>query len=140
MIATLRAESGLRPGLAARVDRRHRTGRSLRWVGGSLGVASVAAASLLLSRSTPPPGQITFAVDAPTGSGVSLVGDFNGWQTGELRLAPHGDRWELTMTLPPGRYRFAYVTDGGTWLADPTAAPVADDFGRPTSVLTVASH
>jgi 1,4-alpha-glucan branching enzyme len=83
-------------------------------------------------------GQITFALVAPASAGISLVGDFTGWETDRVRLTrAGGDRWEVTLHLPPGRYRFAYVTDGGEWLPDPEAAPVPDDFGRPTSVLTV---
>jgi len=101
----------------------------------------VTATAILTHDTAPMPGEVTFAVRAPTIAGVSLVGDFNEWETDRVRLTPKGkDRWEVTLRLPPGRYRFAYVTDGGDWLPDAEAAPVPDDFGRPTSVLTVASR
>jgi 1,4-alpha-glucan branching enzyme len=139
-IASLNAAVPVRPGLDRRTRQRAaRRTRSL-WAGGSLGAASVAAAALLLTHQGAPVGQITFAVNAPAGTGVSLVGDFNEWQPGRMRLTSRGDHWEVTLRLPPGRYRFAYVTDRGDWLPDPVAAPVPDDFGRPTSVLTVASQ
>jgi len=32
------------------------------------------------------------------------------------------------------------VTDDGTWLADPDAPPALDEFGTPTSVVTVTSE
>jgi hypothetical protein len=42
--------------------------------------------------------------------------------------------------LRPGRYRYTFIVDG-TWHRDP-AAPRAleDDFGTPTSVITVAQR
>ena len=46
----------------------------------------------------------------------------------------------MKLKLPPGRYRFAYVTDEGDWLRDADAAPALDEFGTPTSVITVASE
>jgi hypothetical protein len=55
-----------------------------------------------------------------------------------VRLVPDGEyKRTVTITLPPGRYRFAYETDEGQWLADAHAAPALDEFGTPTSVLTV---
>ena len=47
--------------------------------------------------------------------------------------------WTLDVPLPPGRYQYAFVVDGRRFVADP-AAPraVGDDFGQPTSVVTVA--
>lgn len=141
-VEQLRAGTSPRPGLPTRIARRSRRQRTRRWTGGSVGVLAMVALTAVLSHeATPRPGEITFAVRATTDAGVSLVGDFNEWQTDQVRLAPAGDdRWEVTLQLPPGRYRFAYVTDGGEWLPDPEAAPVLDDFGRPTSVLTVASQ
>lgn len=130
------------PGLSARTAVRARRDQTRRWVGGSAGVLAMLAVTAVLTHDAAPrPGEITFAVRAPTKAGVSLVGDFNEWETDRVRLTPKGkDRWEVTLRLPPGRYRFAYVTDAGDWLPDPEAAPVLDDFGRPTSVLTVASR
>lgn len=131
-----------RPGLPARTAKRARRDRTRRWAGGSVGILStVALTAVLTHQGAPIPGQVTFAVRAPTNAGISLVGDFTEWETDRVRLTQKGnDRWEVTLQLPPGRYRFAYVTDGGEWLPDPEAAPVLDDFGRPTSVLTVASR
>ncbi|HET9066624.1 MAG TPA: isoamylase early set domain-containing protein [Gemmatimonadales bacterium] len=141
-VEELRAAGPPHPGLPARTAARARQIQTRRWIGGSSGVLAVLTVTALLSHQTAPrPGEITFAVRAPADAGVSLVGDFNEWETDRVRLTPKGkDRWEVTLRLPPGRYRFAYVTDGGEWLPDAEAAPVLDDFGRPTSVLTVASR
>jgi hypothetical protein len=45
----------------------------------------------------------------------------------------------VVIPLRPGRYRYTFVVDGTRWSRDP-AAPRAleDDFGTPTSVITVA--
>jgi hypothetical protein len=40
--------------------------------------------------------------------------------------------------LAPGRYQYAFVVDGRRFLADPSAPrATGDDFGTPTSVVTV---
>ena len=110
-------------------------------MGSSAGAVSVALVAILVSQQGAPPGRITFDLEAGSATGVSLVGDFNDWDSNKVRLEPAGDdRWKVTLDLPPGRYRFAYVTDSGEWLADGDLAPALDDFGRPTSVLTVAEQ
>ncbi|MEZ4376889.1 MAG: glycogen-binding domain-containing protein [Gemmatimonadales bacterium] len=139
VVGALREGTAPRHGLVDRTRRRARRARlraRLSTAAGTLAIALVAV--VLLRPREAAAGQITFALNVPASSGVSLVGDFTEWETDRVRLTPAGgDRWEVTLQLPPGRYRFAYVTDGGEWLPDPDAAPVPDDFGRPTSVLTV---
>jgi hypothetical protein len=46
--------------------------------------------------------------------------------------------WTAVVPLTAGRYRYAFLVDGVSWLADP-AAPAArdDEFGAPSSVVTV---
>lgn len=80
---------------------------------------------------------VAFAVSAP-GREVALVGDFNDWDPGANRLERHGRTWNVTLRLPPGRYRYAYLVDGRRWLPDPGLPAAADDFDTPTSVITVA--
>lgn len=135
--AVLRRDVAVPPGLAERTFRRGRRQARTRVIAATAGAASVCLALVLTLGTSPHPGRITFALDAPTLGGVSLVGDFTEWETDRVQLHRAGDRWEVTLDLPPGRYRFAYVTDQGDWLADASAAPAPDDFGRPTSVLTV---
>lgn len=142
-VALLREEPPLRPGLSERTARRrHHERVTRRWLAGSAGaLATVLATALLTHDSAPPLGTVTFAVQTGSEEGVSLVGDFNSWETNTVRLTPEGNhQWKVTLHLPPGRYRFAYVTDQGEWLADASAAPVMDDFGRPTSILTVTAN
>jgi 1,4-alpha-glucan branching enzyme len=86
---------------------------------------------------------IQFVFVAPKATSVSLVGDFNGWDVARTPLQPAdgSGMWSVTLPLPPGRHRYAFVVDGTRWTLDP-AAPraVEDDFGSPNSVVTVGEH
>lgn len=83
---------------------------------------------------------VTFVLVAPQARTVALAGDFDGWDPARmpLRRAASG-LWTVDVPLSPGRYQYAFVVDGRRFVADP-AAPRAggDDFGQPTSVVTVA--
>lgn len=80
---------------------------------------------------------VEFSVAVP-GSRVTLVGDFNDWNPAANRLERRGRTWNVTLRLPPGRYRYAYLVDGERWLPDPSLPAAPDDFGTPTSVITIA--
>jgi hypothetical protein len=81
-----------------------------------------------------------FVLVAPTAKTVAVVGDFNDWNlsaaTPLVREAGDGVWW-VTLPLPPGRYRYAYIVDGGTWRSDPDAPAADDEFGRPSSVVSI---
>lgn len=83
---------------------------------------------------------VPFVLYAPGAHSVALVGDFNGWDRGATPLRPAGSAgaWVVSLPLPPGRYRYAFLIDGARWLPDPTAPRAPDDdFGTPNSVLMV---
>jgi hypothetical protein len=82
---------------------------------------------------------VQFVVVAPGAESVSLVGDFNDW---DARLTPmravrDGRLWTVTIPLTAGRHRYAFLVNGARWLADPSAPRAQDDFGSPSSVVTV---
>jgi hypothetical protein len=83
---------------------------------------------------------VRFVVLAPGASHVSVVGDFNDWSesaTPMQRIAK-SSLWAANVAMKPGRYRYAFVADGTTWLVDPDAPrALDDDFGRPNSVVTI---
>lgn len=83
--------------------------------------------------------QTQFVLVAPGASVVSLVGDFNDWSASAtpLQRAPGDGVWHVTIPLPPGRYRYAFIVDGKVWRDDPEAPARDDEFGRPSSVVTV---
>jgi 1,4-alpha-glucan branching enzyme len=85
-------------------------------------------------------GEVTqFVLVAPNAKSVALVGDFNDWNLSATQLARQaGDGiWWVTVSLPPGRYRYAFVVDGSGWRSDPNAPSAEDEFGRPNSVVTI---
>ncbi len=75
--------------------------------------------------------KVTFALptsdcDQP----VSVVGDFNGWDplAHPLKKRSNGTR-SVSVELEAGRrYRFKYLTDDGSWLVDPDADLVGNDY------------
>jgi len=83
---------------------------------------------------------VTFVLVAPGARSVAVAGDFDGWDPARLPMqrSPSG-LWTVDVPLAPGRYQYAFVLDGRRFVADP-AAPraVGDDFGTPSSVVTVA--
>lgn len=86
------------------------------------------------------PQEVTFVFLAPSASNVSLVGEFNDWDTAATPLARGDARgvWTVTLPLRPGRYLYMFVVDGTEWAPDPAAPMAPDDgFGVPNSVVTV---
>ena len=81
---------------------------------------------------------VTFALHAPGVDTVELVGDFTGWQTGQIVLEgpdPTG-LWTTHIELPAGRYEYSFLIDGETWITDPQAViRRPDGFGHMNSVI-----
>jgi len=82
---------------------------------------------------------MTFVLLAPEARSVALAGDFNDWDSARMPMRQEASGlWTLDVPLTPGRYRYVFVVDGRRFVADPAAPRAAgDDFGTPTSVVTV---
>jgi hypothetical protein len=107
------------------------------WLAPLPGETGLTATPASVSRG---PATTQFVIVAPGARTVSLVGDFNDWDVAAtpMRAAPDDGVWSVSVPLTPGRYRYAFLVDGATWLADPSAPRAADsDFGSPNSVVTV---
>jgi hypothetical protein len=77
---------------------------------------------------------------APAARHVSVVGDFNAWDSHADAMSrdPVTGLWSHTLALRPGRHVYAFVVDDSVWMRDPRSPEAADeDFGRPGSVLLV---
>jgi hypothetical protein len=122
------------------------------WVALAAGIAAVFGLGVLVGRRTAGPAAETVASEGPRSvefalrtradSGVALVGDFNNWDPRATPLHPASDGvWTVTVPLRPGRYRYTFIVDGTLWRRDPSAPrALEDDFGTPTSVITVAQR
>ncbi|MEO8296120.1 MAG: isoamylase early set domain-containing protein [Gemmatimonadota bacterium] len=116
--------------------------RTMIWSGLGLAIAAGVAALAVFAGKSPMPGhaeRVSFALEAPSANHVTLVGDFNNWdpQATPLRRVSSNGRWETTVPLRPGRYQFTFMIDGTRWVADPRLPRAVDDFGEPTSVITI---
>lgn len=82
---------------------------------------------------------VRLVLQAPQAAAVSVVGDWNEWRPAANRLAdPDGDGvWEGEIRLHRGsEYRYQFLIDGDTWIADPQAPlRVEDGFGGESSLL-----
>jgi 1,4-alpha-glucan branching enzyme len=69
---------------------------------------------------------------------VCVAGSFNQWSSQSHCMRREGSTWSVTLSLPPGRYEYAFVVDGDSWQTDPGAPLVEESgFGRMNSVLVV---
>lgn len=99
---------------------------------------SLLTVGTVASASTPVGGaQAVFSFNDPNAKTVHIAGEFNKWLdnvdgklTGkaEWMMQSEGSgHWKFTTALPPGRYKFKYVIDGGDrWVQD-AALPASPD-------------
>ncbi|MFN8645700.1 MAG: isoamylase early set domain-containing protein [Gemmatimonadales bacterium] len=132
-----RGEAGLRRALAqltreAAVARRRRLGGLA-----AAALALVALGVTLFRDGGPRP--VRFAMAAPGAAQVALIGDFNDWDPRANPLRRQAGEWSVTLRLPPGRYRYAFVLDGRRWVADPVTPQAEDEFDIPTSAITISN-
>ncbi|MGB8226028.1 MAG: AAA family ATPase [Sedimentisphaerales bacterium] len=83
-------------------------------------------------------GAVKFVSLYPRARSVQIAGDFNNWQPQQTTMKPAQDgKWELALTLAPGKYRYRMVVDG-QWQQDPYNEQVEmNPFGEFNSVLEV---
>lgn len=128
-------------GIERALQQLRREARRRRWL--QLGAVGALAATLLLAialtRRPVTGAKVRFALADSTAGQVAVIGDFNDWNPRANPLR-HGDGdWSVTLRLKPGRYRYAFVVEGSNWRADPRSPAAEDDFGTPTSVITVTN-
>lgn len=81
-----------------------------------------------------------FVLFQPEASQVEMAGSFTGWQKIPLKQIGESGYWELTLPLPSGEYRFAYILNGDQKIPDPTCLfREQDDFGGENSILTLGT-
>jgi hypothetical protein len=94
-----------------------------------------------MTAASPAGGVVAFRLYAPRAHSVTLVGDFNGWGSGqrvELHQQEDGTFWTAEVPLSPGSYQYAFLIDNDKMVTDPSAEQhVNDEFGRKNAVITV---
>jgi 1,4-alpha-glucan branching enzyme len=82
--------------------------------------------------------RISFILEAPDAGWVSLAGDFNAWNPGDLLLKRDKKGiWKTSVNLFPGVYQYRFLVDGD-WRNDPNAAECAENpFGTLNCVKRV---
>lgn len=79
---------------------------------------------------------VRFAYEDARAQEVSVVGDFARWKP--LPMKRRAKTWILEITLPPGRYLYAFLVDKSTWQPDPWATSFDESsLGKVNSVLIV---
>jgi 1,4-alpha-glucan branching enzyme len=78
-----------------------------------------------------------FKHKAPKARSVELVGDFNAWKPGLLKMK-RGDRglWTLVVPLRPGPHKYLFLDDGEPRV-DPSTGTTDGPEGRRVSLRTV---
>jgi len=83
---------------------------------------------------------VHFELHAPGAHQVELVGSFNHWWPGTIRLTgpDASGHWTATIALPEGRYEYLFLVDGRQWVTDPAAVVVRPDgFGHVNAIREV---
>jgi 1,4-alpha-glucan branching enzyme len=85
-------------------------------------------------------GRVTFQLPVEVRAETAyLCGEFNGWsRTSHPMMRRKNGSFTLTVTLPPGEYRFRYLLDGLRWENDWAADDYRpNEFGHDDSVVQV---
>lgn len=81
-----------------------------------------------------------FTIESRQAREVALVGDFNQWNPRRHRLHRDGRtaRWVITVELPAGLHKYAFIVNDSVWTTDPSAVRTVDrDFGVTSSLVLV---
>ena len=81
--------------------------------------------------------ELLFVLPALHAEDVSVVGSFNDWEPTPLSDEDGDGIWTARVTVPPGRYEYAFVIDGRWWGQDPLADEYVRSFGEYSSVRYV---
>jgi len=80
----------------------------------------------------------TFSLYAPEAREVFLIGDFNDWQTDNLKAKKFKDgTWKKSVQLKPGIYHYLFLVDGQWWTDPANQSRMRNPFGTENSVVEV---
>lgn len=80
---------------------------------------------------------VEFRHRAPKAKSVEVVGDFNAWKPGLLKMKRGADGvWRLVVPVPVGRHKYLFLTDGQPQV-DAKAETATGPEGRRVSIRSV---
>ena len=82
--------------------------------------------------------KVSFVLESPGSSKVSLVGNFNAWNKNKHPMKNDGnDIWTKTVMLPPGIHEYKFYVDN-KWKQDPTNQRlISNPFGTMNNIIEV---
>lgn len=123
---------------------RARAGRGLLWLSAATTALAAGLVALTVLRDPrhalpePPRVPVELKLAGASARSVAVVGDFNGWDAATMNKGDDGV-WRISLSLPPGRYQYAFVVDKEKWVPDPQAATLIDSgYGGADSVLDIS--
>lgn len=79
-----------------------------------------------------------FSLYAPDAHEVYLLGDFNNWQTNDLKARKFKDgTWRKSLPLKAGTYQYLFLVDGNWWIDPANPNRVHNPFGAENSVVEI---
>ena len=115
----------------------------LRWLPAAATALAVGFLALIVLRPSkhaalePPRVPVELKLAGAKARTVAVAGDFNGWAAAAMKNGEDGV-WRIQLSLPPGRYQYAFVVDEQKWVPDPQAATLVDSgYGGADSVLDI---
>ena len=84
--------------------------------------------------------QTTFILEFPGAKSVYVTGSFNDWSLDDsCRLKESDSRWEVSLPLRPGVYKYQFIVDG-VWKEDPkNSRKERNSFGDINSLIEVGT-
>ncbi len=84
--------------------------------------------------------KVTFTYNNPKAKNVYLAGEFNNWNSHNLKMNKINNVWEKSLDLEPGEYAYKFIVDG-KWISDPNAKKFKNDgYGGKNSIIIVKAE
>lgn len=82
---------------------------------------------------------VDFFCRAPEAKGVSLIGDFNGWQptAHPMTRMPDGG-WTIRLELPHGHHQYLFLVDGKPTLDPNAMGKVRNEHNDTVSLIAIS--
>ena len=134
--------SGLRFGVAAAYRGtpqvlRRRSARVLRLAWGALLLIILSGCATTKRIPFPVRHGYRFEIDMENAGEITLIGSWNGWQSGVHKMHSWGSYYWLDVDLGPGRYEYVFISTGKRVLPQNAGETMDDGFGGVNAVAVI---